>query len=244
MKRWLKITLTCIVFVGLTVALYLVGFKGDWIKPLVEGAGFWGYIFYVLIQIIVTTFMCFVPATTFTFTLLSVQIFNPLTGFILSAIGCFLSSMLMFTIGDKLGEHFVDWLIGKDSRIKAQNMVSDRATVLVPFMLAFPFFPDDAICMVSGMTKMKYWYFAIVSALCRTLGIAVTAFLGSNLIDYASFSVADWFLFISIVFLDIYTIWKLSGDVEKFLRSKRSKKAMKELTQINKDDEDKEDKHE
>ena len=60
MKRWLKITLTCIVFVGLTVALYLVGFKGDWIKPLVEGAGFWGYIFYVLIQIIVTTFMCFV----------------------------------------------------------------------------------------------------------------------------------------------------------------------------------------
>lgn len=224
MNRKLKIILTSIVFVLLTVALYFVGFKGEWIKPLVESAGVFGYAVYILIQIIVTTLLCFVPATTFTFTLLASQMFGPLNGFIVSAIGCFLSSMVMFTVGDKLGEPFVDWLIGKDARIKAQDLVSTRATVLVPVMLACPFFPDDAICMVSGMTRMKYWYFAIVALLCRTIGIGITAFLGGNVLNYASFSLLDWIVFINLILIDAVAVWKFSSWLERKVKARREKK--------------------
>ena len=42
MKRWIKILLTVVLFIALTVALYFVGFKGDWIKPIVESTGFFG----------------------------------------------------------------------------------------------------------------------------------------------------------------------------------------------------------
>ena len=233
MKRWIKILLTVVLFIALTVALYFVGFKGDWIKPIVESTGFFGYIIYIIIQVIITTLMTFVPATTFTFTLLATGLFGPVIGFIVSAIGCFLSSMLMFFIGDKLGEPFVDWLIGKDIRIKTQERVSGRATVLVPFMLACPFFPDDAICMVSGLTKMKYWYFAICALLCRTIGVGVTAFLGGNFLDYASFSLLDWFLFINIVLIDVILIWKLSTKVEQWINKR---KQLKEKEGNNEDD--------
>ena len=68
------------------------------------------------------------------------------------------------------------------NRIKAQKLVSDRATVLVPVMLACPFFPDDAICMVSGMTKMKFGYFSIMALLTRSIGIALTALLGNDVV--------------------------------------------------------------
>lgn len=223
MNKWLKISLTVILFIGLTVALYLVGFQGDWIKPIIESTGVFGYIIYVLLQVLITTIMCFVPATTFTFTLLSVQLFGPLTGFLLSAIGCWLSSMLMFFIGKRFGEPFIDWLVGKPARIKAQNMISGRATVLVPVMLACPFFPDDAICMVSGLTKMKYWYFAIVAAVCRTIGVGVTAFLGGDLLNYAAFTLLDWFLFINIIVIDAILVWKLSTKVEQWINKKKQK---------------------
>ena len=223
MNKWLKISLTVILFIGLTVALYLVGFQGDWIKPIIESTGVFGYIIYVLLQVLITTIMCFVPATTFTFTLLSVQLFGPLTGFLLSAIGCWLSSMLMFFIGKRFGEPFIDWLVGKPARIKAQNMVSGRATVLVPVMLACPFFPDDAICMVSGLTKMKYWYFAVVAAVCRTIGVGVTAFLGGDLLNYAAFTLLDWFLFINIIVIDAILVWKLSTKVEQWINKKKQK---------------------
>ena len=228
MKRWIKILLTVVLFIALTVALYFVGFKGDWIKPIVESTGFFGYIIYIIIQVVITTLMTFVPATTFTFTLLATGLFGPVIGFIVSAIGCFLSSMLMFFIGDNLGEPFVDWLIGKDIRIKTQERVSGRATVLVPFMLACPFFPDDAICMVSGLTKMKYWYFAICALLCRTIGVGVTAFLGGDILNYSSFSILDWFLFINIIIIDIVLIWKLSTKVEEIVNKRKQIKDQEE----------------
>lgn len=228
MKRWIKISLTAVLFITLTVALYFVGFQGDWIKPIVEKAGFFGYILFVLINIVVTTLMTFVPGMTFTFTLLATQLFGALNGFLVSAIACFLSSMVKFFIGDKLGEPFVDWLIGKDARIKAQDLVSGRATVLVPVMLAFPFFPDDAICMVAGMTKMKYWYFAIVAAICRTIGVGVTSFLGGNILDYSTFSILDWFLFINIILIDVVLIWKLSTKVEEWINKRKQTKYMGE----------------
>lgn len=224
MSRWIKISLTIILLAGLSVALYLVGFKGDWIKPIVESAGFFGYILFILINIVVTTLMTFVPGMTFTFTLIATQLFGIFAGFIVSAIACFLSSLVKFFIGDKLGEPFVDWLIGKDARLKAQDLVSVRATVLVPVMLAFPFFPDDAICMVAGMTKMKYWYFAIVAIICRTIGVGVTAFLGGNILDYSSFSLLDWFLFINIILIDVVLIWKLSTKVEEWINKRKQNK--------------------
>ena len=229
MPKWLKITLTIVVFIGLTLALYFIGFKGDWIKPLVQGAGWFGYILYILLQILITTLLCFVPATTFTFTLMSVNIFGVTTGLILSIIGCWLSSIVMFLVGRYGGTKLVDWLIGKEDRIKAQEMISDRATVLVPVMLACPFFPDDALCMVSGMTKMNFWYFMFMSLFTRSIGITGTALLGNDAtINYIKSALGNnyvlWALLINLILFDVYAIWKISGKLEQLIKKKREKK--------------------
>lgn len=229
MPKWLKILLTAIVFIGLTVALYFIGFKGDWIKPLVEQAGWFGYILYILIQVTITTLLCFVPATTFTFTLMSTQIFGVTTGLIISIIACWISSIVMFLVGRYGGTKLVDWLIGKEDREKAQKMISDRATVLVPVMLACPFFPDDALCMVSGMTKMNLGYFSIMSLLTRSIGITATALLGNDAtINYIKSALGTnyvlWAILINLLLFDIYVIWKLSGKLEQIMKKRREKK--------------------
>lgn len=234
MPRWLKWTITAIVFVGLTLALYFVGFKGDWIKPMVEQAGWFGYILYIIVQIFMTTLLCFVPATTFTFTLLSVNIFGVITGLILSIIGCWFSSITMFLVGKYGGTKLVDWLVGEEDRIKAQNLISGRATVLVPVMLACPFFPDDAICMVSGMTKMNVWYFSVMSLITRSTGIASTALLGNDAtLNYIKTALGDnillWFMLINLILFDIWVIWKGSGKVEEILRKRRQKRLKKQI---------------
>ena len=236
MPKWLKILLTAIIFIGLTVALYFVGFKGDWIRPIVEQAGWFGYILYVILQVAITTLLCFVPATTFTFTLMSTQIFGITIGLILSIVACWISSITMFLVGRYGGTKLVDWLIGKEDREKAQKLISDRATVLVPVMLACPFFPDDALCMVSGMTNMNIWYFSIMALFTRSVGIVTTALLGNDAtINYIKGALGTnyvlWFILINLIIFDVYAIWKLSGKIEQIIKKRREKKAMQEETQ-------------
>lgn len=237
MPRWLKWLITALIFVGLTVSLYFVGFNESsktWIQTAVTNAGWFGYILYVLIQIVLTTIFCFVPATTFTFGIISTQIFsNIYLALALSVIGCWLSSIVMFLVGRYGGVKVVDWLVGKEDRIKAQNLISDRATVLVPVMLACPFFPDDAICMVSGMTKMNIWYFLGMSLITRSIGVAVTVLTFGNdvVVNYIKNSLGNnyvlWFMAVNLILFDVYVIWKLSGKIEKILKSRRLKKELK-----------------
>ena len=229
MKKWLKLTLTFVVMVALSVALYFIGFQGDWIKPIVEGAGIWGYVIFLLIQTVIATALCFVPATTFTFTILAVQLFGFWGGFIIAFIGCWVSSQLMFLIGRYGGVKFVDWLVGEKDRIKAQELVSDRSTVLLPILLFIPFTPDDMFCMLAGMTKMRYRYFAIMSIFTRVLNIALTAFFGAGatwqyIVAALNGNIVLWILAINVLLIDIWLVWKFSGWVERKVREHRAKK--------------------
>ena len=238
-KKIIKIIATILVLVGLSVALYFVGFKGNWIKPIVESAGWFGYVIYVIIQVVITTLLTFVPATTFTFTLLSVQIFGTIQGMIISVIACWISSMIMFIVGKYGGTKLVDWLVGKEDREKAQKMVDGRATVLVPITLACPFFPDDAICMIAGITNMNFWYFSISALFTRSIGICSTALLGNDTtIEYIKNALGNnivlWVLAINIILIDVWAIWKLSSKIQGIVDKKRAKKEKKDETETKK----------
>ena len=91
-------------------------------------------------------------------------------------------------------------------------------------MFLFPVFPDDALCMVAGMTKMRYWYFAAVVAIFRTIGIASICFLGSGLINWAELSLVDWFMLITCCLVWIFAIFKYQHKIEKFILNEKNKR--------------------
>ena len=95
-------------------------------------------------------------------------------------------------------------------------------------MFLFPVFPDDALCMAAGMTKMRYWYFAIIVLIFRSIGIATICFLGSSIIKWAELSIIDWFVLINAVIIDIYAVFKISGKIEAKIKSKNSQKEDKD----------------
>lgn len=230
MPKWLRWVITATILIGFSVAFYFIGLKVEIIENILNKLGWFSYIAYVVIQVIITTIFCFVPATTFTFTLLSVRLFGTILGLILSIVGCFLSSLVMFAVGRFGGVKLVDWLIGKESREKVQDKVSDRATVLVPVMLACPFFPDDAVVMCCGLTKMKFWYFAPMCLLTRSIGITATALLGNDAtLNYIKGALGDnvvlWVMLANLIIFDVWAIWKFSGVVEKWIQKRRNKKS-------------------
>ena len=91
-------------------------------------------------------------------------------------------------------------------------------------MFLFPSFPDDALCMVAGMTKMKYWYFATIVAICRTFGVATFVFIGSGVLPFGELNVIEWFMLINILIFDVVLIFKYSDKLEKLIFKKRAEK--------------------
>ena len=222
MKKWIKISLLLLAVAAVSVGLFFVlracGVTNiDKLREIIASCGAWGWIAFIALFTTCSTLLCFMPGTSATFIGVSILMFGAWKGFAISTISVFLSSSLMFFIGHYFGEKAAIKLVGKESLEKAQNLIDVKSKMLLPLMFLFPVFPDDALCMVAGMTKMRYWYFAIVVAIFRSIGIASICFLGSGFINWTELSLVDWFVLITCCLVWIFNIFKYQHKIEKKL---------------------------
>lgn len=224
-KIVIAIFVLAVLGVGIYVALKAFGVTDIvGIRMLVEKCGVWGWLVFMALFIAVSVLLCFIPGTSATFIVVAVICFGAIKAFILCAISVILASSLMFLIGNTLGEKTATKLVGAESLHKAQELIDVKSKIFLPLMFLFPVFPDDALCICAGMTKMKYWYFLIVVAIFRTIGIATICFLGSGFINWAELSIIDWFVLVNICIFDIYAVFKISGKIENKIKEKKVKK--------------------
>ena len=228
LKTWVKwvflIVIIAIVSVIAWLTLDSLGITSvDGLRTLIASCGAWGWVVFILLQVIVTTLLCFVPATSMTFIIVSIILFGAWQGFLVSSVGIILSSMAMFLVGRFGGERIAIKIVGEESLKKAQDLIAVKSKIYLPLMFLFPFFPDDALCMVAGITKMRWWEFLLIVVFCRTVCVAMTCFLGSDLIDWSALTIIDWFVFISVCLIDLYIIYILADKLEKKIKDKKNK---------------------
>ena len=236
MKKWIKISLLLLAVAAVSVGLFFVlracGVTNiDKLREIIASCGAWGWIAFIALFTTCSTLLCFMPGTSATFIGVAIVMFGAWKGFAISTISVFLSSSLMFFIGHHFGEKAAIKLVGKESLEKAQNLIDVKSKMLLPLMFLFPVFPDDALCMVAGMTKMRFWYFAVVVAIFRTIGIASICFLGSGLINWAELSLVDWFMLITCCLVWIFAIFKYQHKIEKFITRKKEAPTAEEKRQ-------------
>lgn len=228
-----KIAITIGVFSILALATFLlVKYTGiasiDELRAIVESVGIWGWLVFLIIEILITTFLCFVPAITTTFTTASIILFGPLNALIIGVISIVAKSSILFFIGDKVGEKVAIWLVGEENLKKAQDIVESKSRILLPITFMLPIFPDNAMCIVAGMTKMNYWYFLLIAFIFRGIGTATIVFLGSGIIDYSSFSLVDWFLVINVLAIDFIIVVRTAFKLDKMIGKRNEIKERKE----------------
>lgn len=228
LKTWVKwVILICIIALVSVIAWITLDSLGitsvEGLRTLIASCGAWGWVVFILLQVLVTTILCFVPATSMTFIIVSVILFGAWKGFAVSSVGVILSSVAMFLIGRFGGEKIAIKMVGEETLKKAQDLIAVKSKIYLPLMFLFPCFPDDALCMVAGITKMRWWEFLLIVIFCRTVGVATTCFLGSDLIDWSALTIIDWFVFISVCLIDLYVVYKLAEKLEKRIKQKTEK---------------------
>ncbi len=223
----IAIAIIALITIGLFFAMEALGFTDiAELQNVIGSFGVWSWAIFLLFQIVITTLLCFVPATAMTFAILGNILFNDgtigglLTTFIILLIGTTISSQMMFLIGRYGGQAIAIKLVGKEDIEKAQKLLDSKAKVFLPIMYLLTAFPDDALCFVAGLQKMNFWRHLIYVVIFRGLGILTICVLGTNIFDYATFTLLDWFVFITSCAFWLIVIFIVGSKVSKRIEKK------------------------
>lgn len=189
MRKWLKLLLVIAIFALISVALYFIlrafGLTNiETLRTTIERAGKYAIIVFFLVDVTLSICFAFIPILDTAMVVLGVLLFGEWTGFILSLIGNLTSGSILFFIGDKFGEKLAVKLIGKNDLEHAQNLIDKKSKFIFPLLFALPFTPDEALCVVAGMTKMKYLFFIITLIICRSICIGMLCFASAGVINF------------------------------------------------------------
>lgn len=136
-----------------------------------------------------------------------VLLYGPLKGALFSIIGIVSGSIFAFFIGRTFGYNVVKWLVGEEALKKALSSISKSDKLLLPFTFLFPFFPDDLLCFVSGLTTVTPLYFIVTVLITRTIAVTFSSFsISNNLIPFNTWwGIILWMLFFAFtIFLTFY----------------------------------------
>lgn len=136
----------------------------DTLQAFVDGYEVAGPLVFLALQVL-QILMAFIPGGV----LLTggVVIFGPWEGLLYNCLGTALGSCLNFWLARRWGQPLVRQLMSESTREKYFRWLEEgtRFHRLFAWAILLPFFPDDALCLIAGLTPMPWRQFLIILCL-------------------------------------------------------------------------------
>ena len=222
-QKILRTSLVILIVLAFLVAMYFVLVATGWweyvnsvekLKNLILNLGFYGRAVFVIFQFLQVTF---IPIPSPILVVAGTIIYGPFQAGLLSLAGILLGSAVAFAIGRSFGKKIVVFMVGKESCEKWIRFLSNGKYSFVLMML-LPFFPDDILCLVAGLTDMSWTFFMATQLITRPIGIFLTSYFTSGqIIPYHGWGLVVWGLFFVFAVTSIYLSSKYKPQIESYL---------------------------
>ena len=94
-----------------------------------------------------------------------------------------LGSGLVFGLARLLGQKFACQFVGEKLSEKYLDLIRRKRDVFLLLAFLFPFFPDDLLCILAGLTDISFRRFFLLVMLARPWGLLVACMVGSATVD-------------------------------------------------------------
>ena len=199
------------------------------LQSYLERAGVWMPIFYILLQYLQVVIL---PIPSIVSTLAGVALFGAFRTVIYSLIGIILGSLTAFTIGRKLGNKAVSWIVGEETLEKWQKKLKGKDVLVLTLMFLLPLFPDDILCFVAGLSSISFPYFIVMIVVSRILAVTTTCYSINFIPMNTWWGILIWVVIAIVFIVGFVVIYKHLDAIQAALskRFKRTKKQKKEKT--------------
>ena len=132
----------------------------DALQTFIREQGAWAPLAFLLLQV-VQILMAFIPGGLLLCG--GVILFGPWLGLLYNFLGTALGSCLNFWLARRWGQPLVRHLMSEATRQKYLHWLEDRRfDRLFAWAILLPFFPDDALCLLAGLSRMSLGRFLAI----------------------------------------------------------------------------------
>jgi len=116
-------------------------------------------------------------------------LFGTWPSFLLTFSAVVIGSLGVFSLSRVFGRPFADRFVSRRLSEKYLSVIQEKAAVFLFLAFLFPYFPDDVLCILAGLTAISPSHFLLIVLLARPWGLLFASALGG-----ASFSLPPWAL--------------------------------------------------
>jgi len=181
------------------------------IRAMIDRAGRWAWLVYFVLQVL-TVILAPIPSN------VSMMAGALALGFwpalLLGVAAVWSGSMLVFLAARRLGQRAVQKWVDAGTMEKYMPLIKDKQEMFLFLALLFPFFPDDVLCILAGVTTIPTVRFAVLMLLARPWGLAFAALLGSGAMHLPLWG---WALMLAALGTVFYFAMKYNKEIENWL---------------------------
>ena len=174
----------------------------------------YGQVFFFLIQLL-SVILAPIPSNITA--LAGAVLFGMWQSFFLTFGAVLLGSFLLFYLARILGRPFSDILVSRKLSDKYLDLIRSKQDVFLLLVFLFPFFPDDLICILAGLTTIRPHRFFIIALIARPWGLFVSCAVGS-----ATIAIPLWgMVLLGVIGITVFVLGLKFGDrLEQILLQK------------------------
>lgn len=136
--------------------------------------------------------------------------------FIITVAALAVGSSIAFLLVRLYGRPLVERFVKPETIDKYLDNGSKKYSTYLFLLFLFPFFPDDALCFIAGLTGISYKSFLLIVLIARPPGLAFSSLVGAGAI-----SIPWWGWVIIVIFsgMFIYFSIRYGEKIENWLNS-------------------------
>lgn len=225
-----KLCLITVVLISVCVlALYFLKVSGflnkidsvEALRKYVESYGknaVWIFIVLQFLQVVVLPIPAVITVAA------GVLLFGAFKSAVYSCIGIIVGSLVAFFIGKVFGYKVAKWLVGKENLDKWLNVIKGKDKIILTFMFLFPFFPDDVLCFVAGITTMSPLFFIIMIFITRIISVFASCYsINGSIIPFNTWwGLVLWGIFVAVTVVLAVLIYKKGDKIERWFKARKN----------------------
>lgn len=149
------------------------------LETYIQGFAPWSHLAYFGIQL---ASVIVAPIPSNITAVVGAALFGFWASFLLTFGAVAVGSLIVFALARGLGRGFVDRLVSRKVSEKYLDVIRRKRDVFLALAFLFPFFPDDMLCILAGLTDISFKRFAVLVVLTRPWGLLVSCAVGSSVV--------------------------------------------------------------